>query len=79
MSDESIKLAGYEWRKSLGKAVKAFALQAAAVVILALAGWLSNPVAMADALKDVPGALYLVPILASVGAAMQNWWKHKDD
>lgn len=67
----------YDWKKSAGKLGKGLALNAVAVVVLALGSWLADADAMKAALKDMPAALVLVPILASVGQAVQNWAKHR--
>lgn len=67
----------YSLKKSAAKAGKAIALQALAVVVIALGGWLVDGTAVTAALKDIPGGLYLVPVLSGLGHSLLNWQKHK--
>jgi hypothetical protein len=79
---EAIMAGQYDWTKSLWKALRVLGAAAAPVLLAALAGFLSDPVALTAALATLGWApktvTAVVAVLLAVGEFLRNRQKHKN-
>lgn len=70
----------YDWKKTIGKMAKDFAVTSAGLAVSAVLVHYSDPIVLGQLLSTLPGqvSVIVVPLASSAIVGALNWWKNRD-